>query len=162
MRAISRWKRIFGIALAVGILASSTAVSVPVQASSILDKVTSLETTEDFAEDISYSRTKGNNLNYGTVKVQRLSSNKIGIYGLTQCHHACDTVYLTLYLERKENGNYENYKHWDFTVNNATSLSRGIEVIVPSGYYYRVHGYHAAKDGSKESTTTLTSGILIK
>ena len=162
MRAISRWKRIFGIALAVGILASATAVSVPVQASSILDKVTSLETTEDFAEDISYSRTKGNNLNFGSVKVQKISSNEIGIYGLTQCHHACDTVYLYLYLERKVNGNYGTYKYWRFEANDVTSLSRGITVIVPSGTYYRVRGYHAAKDGSKESTSTLTSGILIK
>ena len=45
---------------------------------------------------------------------------------------------------------------------NATNLVKDITVIVPSGYYYRVRGYHAAKDGSKESTTTLTSGILVK
>ena len=162
MRAISRWKRILGIGLAVGLLASMTLTSVPVQASSILDKVTSEETTEDFAEDTAYSRTKGNHLNYGNVKVQRLSSNEIGIYGLTQCHHTCDTVYLYLYLERKVNGSYGTYKYWNFEVNNATSLSRGIRVIVPSGTYYRVRGYHAAKDGSKESTSTLTQGIMIK
>lgn len=162
MRAISRWKRIFGIGLAAGILASVTLTSVPVQASSILDKVTSEETTEDFAEDTSYSLLKGNNLSSGTVKVQRLSSNEIGIYGLTQCHHTCDTVYLSLYLERKVNGSYGTYKYWNFEVNNATSLSKSLGVIVPSGTYYRVRGYHAAKDGSKESTSTLTQGIMIK
>lgn len=162
MRAISRWKRIFGIVLAAGVLASVTVTSVSVQASSILDKVTSEETTEDYAQDISYSRTKGNNLSYGSVKVQKISSNEIGIYGLTQCHHACDKVYLSLYLERKVNGSYGTYKYWEFTADNATSLSRSITVIVPSGTYYRVRGYHAAKDGSKESTTTLTSGIMIK
>ena len=162
MRAISRWKRILGIGLAVGMIASVAGTSVPVQASSILDKVTSVETTENYAEDTSYSRLKGNNLNYGTVKVQKLSSNEIGIYGLTQCHHVCDTVYLYLYLERKVDGSYGTYKYWRFEANDVTSLSRGINVIVPSGTYYRVRGYHAAKDGSKESTTTLTSGILIK
>lgn len=162
MREISRWKQILGIALAVGIMASVPLSAVSVQASSILDKVTVEETTEDYAEDTSYSRLKGNNLNFGTVKVQRISSNEIGIYGLTQCHHVCDTVYLSLYLERKVNGNYETYKYWEFTANNVSSLSRGINVIVPSGTYYRVHGYHAAKDGSKESTSTLTQGIMIK
>ena len=162
MRAISRWKRIFGIVLAAGVLASVTVTSVSVQASSILDKVTSEETTEDYAEDTSYSRTKGNNLNFGSVKVQKISSNEIGIYGLTQCHHVCDTVYLYLYLERKVNGTYGTYKYWRFEANDVTSLSRGITVIVPSGTYYRVRGYHAAKDGSKESTTTLTQGIMIK
>ena len=139
-----------------------TLTAVPVQASSILDKVTSEETTEDHAEDTSYSLLKGNNLNYGNVKVQRISSNEIGIHGLTQCHHACDTVYLSLYLERKVNGSYGTYKYWEFTADNVTSLSKELVVIVPSGTYYRVRGYHAAKDGSKESTSTLTSGILIK
>lgn len=162
VRAIGRWKRILGIGLAAGILTSLTMTSVPVQASSILDKVTVEETSENYAEDTVYSRLKGNNLNFGNVKVQRLSSNEIAISGLTQCHHKCDTVYLSLYLERKVNGNYGTYKYWEFTANNVTSLSRGINVIVPSGTYYRVRGYHAAKDGSKESTTTLTSGILIK
>ncbi|HJB16553.1 MAG TPA: hypothetical protein IAA05_11025 [Candidatus Blautia excrementipullorum] len=158
---MSRWKKLLGIGLAAGMLAAVTVSSVPVQAASILDEVTDLETTEDFAEDTTYSLLRGNNLNYGNVKVQRISSNEIGIYGLTQCHHVCDTVYLSLYLERKVNGSYGTYKYWEFTANNATSLSRGINVIVPSGTYYRVRGYHAAKDGSKESTSTLTSGILI-
>ena len=150
-----------GIGLAAGILASVTVTSVPVQASSILDEVTDLETTEDYAEDTTYSLLRGNNLNYGNVKVQKLSSNEIAISGITQCHHVCDTVYLSLYLERKVNGSYGTYKYWEFTANNATSLSRGINVIVPSGTYYRVRGYHAAKDGSKESTSTLTQGIMI-
>ena len=158
---ISRWKRILGIGMAAGLLASVAVTSVPVQASSILDEVTELETTEDHAEDTEYSRLRGNNLNFGNVKVQRVSSNEIGIYGLTQCHHVCDTVYLYLYLERKVDGSYGTYKYWRFEANNVTSLSRGINVIVPSGTYYRVRGYHAAKDGSKESTTTLTQGILI-
>lgn len=162
MRAIRRWKRILGIGLAAGMLAVTTAAAVPVQASSILDEVTDLETTEDYAEDTEYSRLRGNNLNYGNVKVQKLSSNEIAISGVTQCHHVCDTVYLYLYLERKVDGSYGTYKYWRFEANNVTSLSRGINVIVPSGTYYRVRGYHAAKDGSKESTSTLTSGILIK
>ena len=61
------------------------------------------------------------------------------------------------------NGSYGTYKYWRFETDDATSLSRGINVIVPSGTYYRVRGYHAAKDGTtKESTSTLTQGILIK
>ena len=122
-----------------------------------------VETTENYAEDTSYSLLRGNHLNVGSVKVQRISSNEIGIYGYTQCHHTCDKVYLSLYLERKVNGSYGTYKYWEFTADDATSLSRGLNVAVPSGTYYRVRGYHAAKDGTiKESTSTLTSGILIK
>ncbi len=46
---------------------------------------------------------------------------------------------------------------------NASSLSKEIDVAVPSGTYYRVRGYHAAsQSGTKESTSTLTSGIMVK
>ena len=153
-------KLMLGLAVGISciILQSSSTI---VHASSILDAITSEETTEDHSEDTSYSILRGNHLNFGTVKVQRMSSNEMAIYGLTQCHHVCDEVYLYLYLERKVNGSYGTYKSWKFTANNATSLSRGLNVAVPSGTYYRVRGYHAAKDGSKESTSTLTSGILI-
>lgn len=133
-----------------------------VQASSILDDISMEETTEDYAEDTKYSLLRGNHLNSGTVKIQRISSNEIGIHGVTQCHHVCDEVYLYLYLEQKKDGSYGTYKYWRFTANNVSSLSRGLNVAVPSGTYYRVRGYHAAKDGSKESTSTLTSGILVK
>lgn len=139
-----------------------TNTSIVFAKASIMDDFSSLETTENFAEDISYNLLRGNNLSYGSAKISKLSSNEINVYGLTQCHHECDELYLELYLERKVNGSYSTYKYWEFYDENDTSLSASINVIVPSGYYYRVRGYHAAKDGSRESTTTLTDGILVK
>lgn len=150
---------------AVMILAGMLAVLsvMPVSAASLLEEVTPLETEADFAEDTSYSLLRGNNLSFGTTQIKKLASNKINVYGLTQGHRLCDTMYLSLYLERKVNGVYSTYKSWDFTKNNVTALDQSINVIVPSGYYYRVRGYHAAKEGGvKESTTTLTNGILVK
>lgn len=136
---------------------------VPVSAASLLEEVTPLETDADFAEDTNYNLLKGSNLNFGTTQIKKLASNKVNVYGLTQGIRLCDTMYLSLYLERKVNGAYVTYKSWDFTKNNATALDQSINVIVPSGYYYRVRGYHAAKEGGvKESTTTLTQGILVK
>ena len=159
---MKKWRKTMGIGVLSITLAISNIIPITVHASSILDKITALETTDDFAEDTSYSRLKGNNLNLGSIKITKLASNKINVYGLTQCHHECDEVYLELYLERKVNGNYGTYKYWDFKKLDASNLTVSLNVIVPSGYYYRVRGYHAAKDGSKESTTTLTSGILVK
>ncbi len=150
---------------AVMILAGMLAVLsvMPVSAASLLEEVTPLETEADFAEDTSYSLLRGNNLSFGTTQIKKLASNKVNVYGLTQGHRFCDTMYLSLYLERKVNGVYSTYKSWDFTANDDTSLVQSINVIVPSGYYYRVRGYHAAKEGGvKESTTTLTNGILVK
>ena len=132
---------------------------VPVMAQ---EEVDDIETDADFAEDTTYSVLRGNNLNYGTTTIKKLASNKVGISGITQCHHSCSKVYLSISLERKVNGTYSTYKNWDFTASNVSNLTRDITVIVPKGYYYRVRGYHAAKDGSKESVKTLTSGVLKK
>ena len=163
MIKISRWKHRLGTGVAAGILAFVMSVA-PVMAEpvSILDEVTATETDADYAEDTSYSILKGNHLNFGTTKIVKLSSNEVAVHGLTQGHHVCDRVDLNLYLERKIDGSYATYKSWKFTANNTSSLSRTIEVIVPSGTYYRVRGYHACQDGSKESTSTLTQGVMIK
>ena len=130
---------------------------------SILDEITDEETTEDWAEDTSSILARSSNLNFGNVKIQRVASNEIIIYGLTACHKKCSKVYLSLYLERKVNGSYGTYKYWNFTANNAATLEKTIDVAVPSGTYYRVRGYHAASNaGVKESTSTLTQGIMVK
>ncbi len=78
-----------------------------------MNELTDEETTEDFAEDTSYSLFRGTNLNLGSVKIQRMASNEIGIYGLTQCHKTCSKVYFSLYIERKVNGSYGTYKYWN-------------------------------------------------
>ena len=165
---MSRRKKLLGLLMAAGMSISMCATPVLAETTSILDEITEEEltdeeTTEDFAEDTSYSVLRGTNLNLGNVKIQKVDSDEIVIYGLTQCHKKCAKVYLSLFLERKVNGSYSTYKYWEFTGKNATSLSKTIDVIVPSGTYYRVRGYHAASNGGlKESTSTLTSGIMIK
>lgn len=157
------WKKILGITLAVGL---STGMSIaPVQADtiSILNEITDEETTEDWAEDTSTILARSSYLHFGNAKIVKKSSNEVAISGLTQCHKQCSKVYLSIYLERKVNGSYGTYKYWNFTANNVSSLSKTIEVIVPSGTYYRVRGYHAAsQSGTKESTSTLTQGIMVK
>lgn len=147
--------------LLTGALLVSSLSATSVQAESIMEKIESTETTEDSAEDTSYSLLRGNNLNHGTTIITKLSNNEINIYGLTQCHHECDKVWLDIYLEQKNNGSYSTYKYWQYDASNVTSLSKSLNVLVPSGHYYRLRGYHAAKDGSKESTSTLTDGIWV-
>lgn len=155
---IGKLKRVLGILFLVLCLGSISVVTA--SAAEIADS--DLETDEDFSEDTTYSMLRGNNLNFGTTAINKLASNKVAISGITQCHHVCGTVYLTLKLERKVKGVYSVYKTWEFTASNVTNLAKNITVIVPSGYYYRVRGYHAAKDGSKESVSTLTKGVLVK
>ena len=165
---MSKRKKLLGLLMAVGLSVGMSVTPVMAETTSILDEITEEEltdeeTTEDYSEDTSYSVLRGTNLNLGNVKIQKVNSGELAIFGLTQCHKKCAKVYLSLYLERKVNGSYSTYKYWNFTGKNATSLSRTIDVIVPSGTYYRVRGYHAASNGGlKESTSTLTQGIMIK
>lgn len=173
VRMAKKWKQILAAGMTAGLLMACSSQSVFAQSDSLIDaildeeegadEITSEETTEDFAEDTSYSLLRGTNLNFGSIKIKKIASNEIAIYGLTQCHKKCSKVYLYLYLERKVNGSYGTYKYWEFTGNNTTNLQRTLDVAVPSGTYYRVRGYHAASNGGlKESTSTLTQGIMVK
>ena len=163
MKKMVSWKKLLGIGLAAGMLFSTSVTPVAADPVSILDEITDEETTEDFSEDTSYNIMRSNNLAFGNMKISKLSSYEIAINGLTQCHHKCKNVYLYIYLERKVNGSYGTYKYWKFNTSDATNLQRVLTVAVPSGTYYRVRGYHAASDGGeKESTSTLTQGILVK
>ena len=140
---MSRGKKLLGLLMAVGLSVGMSVTPVLAETTSILDEITDEETTEDFSEDTEYYPARSTNLNFGTVKIQKVNSGELAIYGLTQCHKKCSKVYLSLFLERKVNGSYSTYKVWEFTGKNVTSLSRTIDVIVPSGTYYRVPGYHA-------------------
>lgn len=160
---MSRGKKLLGLLMAIGLSVGMSVTPVLAETTSILDEITDEETTEDFSEDTEYYPARSTKLNFGTVKIQKVNSGELAIYGLTQCHKKCSKVYLSLFLERKVNGSYSTYKVWEFTGKNVTSLSRTIDVIVPSGTYYRVRGYHAASnDGLKESASTITQGIMIK
>ena len=97
------WKKLMVAALATGIIAgnsqtvfatSDNLMDAILSEDTDNDEITDEETTEDFAEDTSYSLLRGTNLNFGNMKIQRLSSNEIGIYGLTQCHKSCSKVSL--------------------------------------------------------------------
>lgn len=174
VKVAKKWKQALLAGLTAGMILAGSSQSVLAASSDNLmdailaeeteiDEITAEETTEDFAEDISYNVLRSTNLNFGSLKIQKIASNEIAIYGLTQCHKTCSKVYLSIYLERKVNGSYGTYKYWNFTENNTTNLQRTIDVAVPSGTYYRVRGYHAASNGGlKESTSTLTSGIMVK
>ena len=124
---MSRGKKLLGLLMAVGLSVGMSVTPVLAETTSILDEITDEETTEDFSEDTEYYPARSTNLNFGTVKIQKVNSGELAIYGLTQCHKKCSKVYLSLFLERKVNGSYSTYKVWEFTGKNVTSLSRTIE-----------------------------------
>lgn len=91
------WKKILGISLAVSLSVGMSIAPVYADTISILDEITDEETTEDFAEDTSTILARSSYLNLGNVKIQKISSNEISIFGLTDCHKKCSKVYLSLF-----------------------------------------------------------------
>ena len=143
---MSRGKKLLGLLVAVGLSVGMSVTPVLAETTSILDtvaeeKLTDEETTEDFAEDTQYYPARSTNLNCGNVKIQKVSDHELSIYGLTQCHKKCSKVFLSLFLERKVNGSYSTYKVFEYTAKNVTSLEKGLNILVPSGTYYRVRGW---------------------
>ena len=158
---MSRGKKLLGLLMAVGLSVGMSVTPVLAETTSILDEITDEETTEDFSEDTVYYPARSANLNFGSVKIQRVNSGELSIFGVTQCHKKCSKVYLSLFLERKANGSYSTYKVFEYTAKNVTSLKQGtIKVIVPSGTYYRVRGYHAASNGGLKGIRIHTDTVV--
>lgn len=136
-----------------------------VKAASLLDareEMTEDETDADYSEDRNTPRTRSNYLNFGSVRINKLSENQCAVFGTTEAYNYFDMLYLDLTLEQKNNGSYSTYKTWSYNAPNELGLSKGFNVIVPKNHYYRLKGYHAVKEGTvKESTTTQTKGVWI-
>ena len=120
---------------------------------------------EDVVEvsDTEYVLTRGNYLNFGSVALSKVSSTRVLMTGVTVCHRICDKVGVALYLEQSKDGvHYDSYRHWRFAGQNENSHSETLELIVQSGYWYRLAGAHVAIMGSDgESVTTMTDGIYV-
>lgn len=117
----------------------------------------------DTVTDTSTILTRGNLMNYGTVSMTKVSSTRVRITGITQAHRVCDTLGLDLFLYKSSDGqNFSNYRKFPFTKKNDDILGQTLEVIVPSGCWYRLGGGHVAVLGSDgESTTTMTNRLYV-
>ena len=162
-KELNCFKRPIGRILLAVLLVLSMAMPFTVFASSDDSSTgSSAFSTPKSVEDTAYRWLDGSYLSSGTVKLSVLDTDEVALTGVTHCAHAAPTVYLTMSLERKDGDTYSTYKMWNFSDTNATVVARGINVIVPSGYYYRLRGYHAAvANGVRESIVTLTDGIWV-
>lgn len=134
--------------------------TVSVEAGQVIDG--SALTNEEQAEDNIFNVKKGVDFYQGGVKISKLSSNTINVFGYTFAYHDCDDVDLYMYVEKLVDGSWCSYKSFKYTDNNVSTLSKSISLKVDSGYYYRLRGYHRTyNDGRQESTTTATDGIYI-
>lgn len=103
-------------------------------------------------------------LAYGEVSLTKLSPTRASIFGTTQAFHTCPTVELNLYVDKYDTktGNWNQWRYWEFSADNAQHLDKSLEIIVQSGYYYSVRGYHICIHGDvMETSETVTDGLYI-
>lgn len=120
-------------------------------------------TTDDFASDEWTVDQRGTYLGNGTSSIARASSTKINISGSTNATRTCDTVRLTLYVERSKSyaTGYSTYKSYYYSDEDVYSLVKGISnITVEEGYYYRVAAVHSVThNGVTETTDSVTNPI---
>ena len=154
------YKKVLSICLAVMMAVAAFLPSVPTYGASD-DAIPDEGVVE--VSDTSKVLTRGNFLDYGSVLMSKKSSTRVLITGITAAHVECDKLGVGLYLEQSSDGvNYGSYRQWYFWGENSILHTETLEVIVPSGYWYRLGGSHVALKGSDgESTTTMTNGIYV-
>lgn len=122
----------------------------------------SLLTDEDSAESILYNRTRGNILNSGVARISNNGDGSVNAYGAVLPAVQCDTLRLTINIQRLQNGTWVNVKSYSSTAYNATYLTKSYNCTVTRGYYYRVMaGCIATKGGTTETQMPVTNGIWI-
>ena len=124
---------------------------------SLLDDVDSVSDKVDLLQ-------RSGHLDFGEVSLTKLSPTRASIFGTTQAYHTCPTLHLNLYVDKydPDTGYWNQWRYWEFSAENVDSLTRSLEIIVQSGYYYSVRGYHICVHGNvKESAETITDGLYI-
>ena len=124
---------------------------------SLLDDVDTVSDTVNLLQ-------RSGHLDFGSITLKKLSPTRAYIFGTTQAYHTCPKLELDLYVDKynTETGKWSQWRYWEFTEDNVDSLTRELEIIVQSGYYYSVRGYHICYHGNvQETAETITDGLYI-
>lgn len=109
--------------------------------------------TEDALVGYADNQTRGVYFSNGYSIINKISSTKIGVGGVTNAAIKC-TVEVTPIVERKNSsGNWERVTSWTVTNQNTYTALASKSIIVSSGSYYRVRSYHYAGSDSAVSHT---------
>ena len=114
--------------------------------------------TEDALIGYSQNQTWGVYYSDGYSIINKISSTKIGVGGVTNAAVKC-TVKVNAIVEKKNSsGSWERVTSWTQTNTNAYIAMISKSVTVASGYYYRVRSHHYA---SSDSATSYTGALWV-
>lgn len=128
-----------------------------VQTRSLLDDV-------NLVTDKEYMRARNGHLNFGFVELIKVSATRARIGATTQAHHVCPQILMEIYVDKYDANTktWNQWRYWEYSTTNSDHLTKNMEIIVPSGYYYSVRGYHTCIHGNvMESAETMTDGLYI-
>ena len=114
------------------------------------------------SESIWQNVLRGTYLQTGTCKITNKGNNRVLLSGSTDAYQKCDYIFVTVYLDRYENGEWVEKGSITNNAENALTVSTtGYKTVTP-GYYYRARGYYTIRKGNTtESAASLTDGIWI-
>lgn len=119
-----------------------------------------VKAAEELQEEVGYTdiQTRGIYLQSGSSKISKAGSGKITVGGVTRAQKVVDTVSINVNVERKVNGDWEQYTSWTVTKKNTVYVTTSKTLSVPKGYYYRVKSVHYA---NSDVSSSGTSGLYV-
>ena len=162
----------FGKAAAAAIVSRALIAVLPAQtrAATLQETVTQTTRERSLLDDVDTVSDQVNilqrssHLSYGQVSLTKLSPTRASLFGTTQAFHTCPTVELDLYVDKYDTktGKWSQWRYWEFSASDAQHLDKSLEIIVQSGYYYSLRGYHTCVHGNViETSETVTDGLYI-
>ncbi len=118
----------------------------------------------DSVTDKAYVRQRSSHLDFGVVELSKVSATRARISASTQAFHVCPEVHLDIYVDQYDEAKDEwtQWRYWEYSANDVDHLTKNMEIIVQSGHYYSVRGYHMCVHGSSmEVIETMTDGLYI-
>jgi len=94
------------------------------------------------------------------VTLEALGSGNLRLKGFTTASMNVSKIEVHLTLQRYNGSSWDNLGTYSNTEYNASRVDHSLVATVPTGYYYRLRGYHVVYNGITESTVSYTSATL--
>ncbi len=120
-------------------------------------------TSGNYTEVILDNAARGNILNRVIGRISNNGNGSVNVYGAVYGSVVCDKLMLEMTLQKQVNGSWQNVKSFSASANSQGFFTKSYNVSVAKGYYYRLKlAGIATKNGTTESQTGITDGLLIK
>ena len=101
---------------------------------------------------------RGVYLQSGYSNISKTGTGSIAAGGTTNAQTSVSTVKVSVIVEKYVGGNWIQYTSWSATRYNASSVTSGKTMNVPTGYYYRTRSIHSA---NSDMSSSQTNGLYV-